>query len=125
MTLSVVTQSGVLSFRSEKHLRREVRNQRKAVAERARQERQYLRRMKRDVMKNVSPRTEWTITEVKRPAAQTSAISTGATNRRRDMTTKCRLSTFLGTWRGLHGGSVISSGKSTKHETLRYTGWTD
>lgn len=55
MTLSVVTQSGVLSFRSEKHLRREVRNQRKAVAERARQERQYLRRMKRDVMKNVSP----------------------------------------------------------------------
>ena len=55
MTLSVVTQSGVLAFRSEKHLRREVRNQRKAVAERARQERQYLRRMKRDVMKNVSP----------------------------------------------------------------------
>lgn len=55
MTLSVVTQSGVLSFRSEKHMRREVRNQRKAVAERARQERQYLRRMKRDVMKNVSP----------------------------------------------------------------------
>lgn len=55
MTFSVVTQSGMLSFRSEKHMRREVRNQRKAVAERARQERQYLRRMKRDVMKNVSP----------------------------------------------------------------------
>lgn len=55
MTFSVVTQSGMLSFRSEKHMRREVRNQRKAVAERARQERQYLRRMKRDVMKNVTP----------------------------------------------------------------------
>lgn len=55
MTISVVTQSGVLGFRSEKHLRREVRSQRKAVAERARQERQYLRRMKRDVVKNVAP----------------------------------------------------------------------
>lgn len=55
MTVSIVTQSGVLGFRSEKHLRREVRNQRKAVAERARQERQFLRRMKRDVVKNISP----------------------------------------------------------------------
>lgn len=55
MMISVVTQSGVLGFRSEKHLRREVRSQRKAVAERARQERQYLRRMKRDVVKNVAP----------------------------------------------------------------------
>ena len=55
MTVSIVTQSGVLGFRSEKHLRREVRNQRKAVAERARQERQFLRRMKRDVAKSISP----------------------------------------------------------------------
>lgn len=55
MTVSIVTQSGVLGFRSEKHLRREIRNQRKAVAERARQERQFLRRMKRDVVKSVAP----------------------------------------------------------------------
>lgn len=54
MTLSVAGQVGVLAFRPEKELRREIRNQRKEAAERARQERQYHRRMKRDVLKQAA-----------------------------------------------------------------------